>query len=210
MSAKPAIVGLTGGIATGKSTVARHMQRQGVAVFDADAAVHALYAPGAAAVAKICAAFGDVRDAEGGIDRQKLSAEIALREDGLRTVETIVHPMVREAEQAFVAAAAARGAGFVVLDIPLLFETGADRRCDFTVVVACGPDTQYARALQRPDMNVAKLELILSRQINIGMKAGLADAVINSEQPLEKMYQAVDDLTRELKARFPQAQENSG
>lgn len=202
MARRPARVGLTGGIASGKSTVAARLRQHGVPVFDADAAVHALYDPDGPAVAPVMARFGNVGDARGGIDRARLAEVLGADSRGLVDLEAIVHPLVRQAEERFIREAEAEGAPFVVLDIPLLFETGRAQDMDALVVVACAPETQRTRALARPGMTPEKLDLVLARQWPLAGKAARADHVINADQPLDRMLQQVDDLAEELARRF--------
>lgn len=157
------VLGLTGSIGMGKSTTADLFRAAGVPVHDADATVHALYA-GGAAVAPIEAAFpGVVRD--GAVDRTALAARVLGDEPAVRRLEAIVHPLVRAAETDFLTRARARGDRIVVLDIPLLFETGGDVRVDVVVTVTAPATVQRARVLARPGMLEAKFEQILARQL---------------------------------------------
>jgi dephospho-CoA kinase len=177
------ILGLTGGIGMGKSTASAIFRRNHVPVFDADAAVHALQARGGRAVAPIAAAFPDaVRD--GVVVREALRRAVFEDPHGqraaLRRLERIVHPLVRGEERRFVAAARRRRRPLVVLDIPLLFETKGERRCDAVVVVSAPPAIQRARVLARPDMNKARLAAILKRQMPDRLRRVRADAVIHT------------------------------
>lgn len=157
-------IGLTGGIATGKSTAAAVFRRHGLPVFDADAAVRALQSPGGAAVRPIAAAFpGTVRD--GVLDREALRRVVLNDRAALRRLEAIVHPLVRAAEAAFLARARRRGLRAVVLDIPLLLETGRQRDMDQVVVTSAPAAVQAARALRRPGMTRERLAAIRARQM---------------------------------------------
>lgn len=171
------IIGLTGSIAMGKSTVSRFMRRDGLPVYDADAAVHRLYAAGGAAVAPIEAAFPGTTGVDG-VDRARLWTILQDAPDAVRQLEHIVHPLVRQKQQQFLRAMARRRAPMVVLDIPLLFETGGDRRCDVILVVSAPAMVQRQRVLRRPDMTPAKLAQILSRQMPDREKRRRATLVI--------------------------------
>jgi len=193
---KPFVVGLTGSIGMGKSETAKLFVRLGIPVHDADAAVHALYEKGGAAVAPIGRIFpGAVR--EGRVERASLAAQLGGDQDAFRRLETIVHPLVRESERAFLDAAAARGDELVVLDIPLLLETGGDARVDAIVVVSAPPDIQRARVLARPGMTEDKLASILARQLPDVEKRAKADFVIETDKGLP---QALEDVKRVVAA----------
>lgn len=171
------VIGLTGGIAMGKSTVAAAFRRAGIPVFDADATVHALQARGGQAVRAIERAFpGTVRG--GAIDRQLLRAAVLGNPDALRRLEAIVHPLVRNAERAFVARARRRGARAVVLDIPLLFETGGEARVDRVVVASAPRDVQAGRLRKRRRMTEAQIEAVIARQMPDREKRRRADVVV--------------------------------
>lgn len=190
------IVGLTGSIAMGKSTAAQMFRDLGVPVNDADEVVHALYR--GEAVAPVEAAFpGTARD--GIIDRAELSRQLLATPERLRELEAIVHPLVRKKERAFLDGNIAAGAPFVVLDIPLLFETGAETRVDRVVVVSCAPDIQRERAMKRPGMTEEKFAMILARQVPDSQKRERADYVIDTSDSFDNTRQQVraivDDLT---------------
>ena len=176
------ILGLTGSLAMGKSTTARFFSEAGVPVHDSDATVHALYAGQAAAA--IEAAFPGTAD-QGKVDRAKLAARIVGDEAALRRLESIVHPLVRQAADRFVAEAEASGAPVAVLDIPLLFETGAENRVDAVVVVSAPAEVQRARALERPGMNEKKLQALLANQMPDAEKRKRADFVVDTSQGFE-------------------------
>jgi dephospho-CoA kinase len=170
------IIGLTGSIAMGKTTTARLFAEEGVPVYDADAAVHALYA--GEAVPLVEAAFPGVTQ-DGKIDRAALGARVAGDAPALKRLEAIVHPLVRETESRFLKAAEAGGAKVAVLDIPLLFETGGDSRVDATVVASAPAEMQRARMLER-GVALDRLEALLARQMPDAEKRRRADFVVDS------------------------------
>ncbi|ONG47329.1 dephospho-CoA kinase [Pseudoroseomonas deserti] len=173
------ILGLTGGIGMGKSTAAATFRRHGLPVFDADAAVHALQARGGRAVAPIAAAFpGSVRD--GAVDREALRRAVLGNPPALKVLEKIVHPLVRAEERRFLGRARRQGRRLVVLDIPLLFETGGEARCDAVVVVSAPAAVQKARVLRRGGMTEERLAAILARQTPDAEKRRRADYVIRT------------------------------
>ena len=173
------ILGLTGSLGMGKSTTARFFAEEGVPVHDADAVVHRLYE--GEAVAAIEAAFPGTTGA-GKVDRNKLAARVLGDAVALQRLEAIVHPLVHDAERRLLAQAQARGEKVAVLDIPLLFETGGDRRVDAVVVVSAPPEAQRARVLARPGMTVEKLETILAKQMPDAEKRRRADFVVDTSQ----------------------------
>ena len=172
------ILGLTGGIAMGKSHVARLFRGHGVPLFDSDAAVHALYAPGGRAARVVGPAFPGSADESGGIDRGRLAALVIGDQGKLRVLERIVHGLVREEQVAFLRLACAQGRLLVVLDVPLLLETGLQRRVDRVAVVSSPALLQRDRALCRPGMTPARLEAIRAQQMPDGIKRRHADFVI--------------------------------
>jgi len=173
------ILGLTGSLGMGKSTTARFFAEEGVPVHDADAVVHRLYE--GQAVAAIEAAFPGTT-AGGKVDRAKLAARVLGDDAALKRLEAIVHPLVHEAERHLLAEAEARGEQVAVLDIPLLFESGGDRRVDAVVVVSAPPEVQRERVLERPGMTMDKLEAILGRQMPDAEKRRRADFVVDTSQ----------------------------
>lgn len=186
--ARPLILGLTGSIGMGKSTVAAMFADEAVPVFDADATVHRLQGPGGRVVAAIEAAFpGTTSDR--GVDRAKLSAAVLGDDDAMRRLEGIVHPAVAEERAAFLAANA--DAPFVVFDIPLLFETGGDAHVDRIAVVSAAPEVQRARTLTRPGMTPVKFEAILARQMPDAEKRTRADIVIATDVAIDQTREAV-------------------
>lgn len=174
------LLGLTGSIAMGKSRAADRFRAFGVPVFDSDAEVHALFAPGGAATAPVAAAFPGCGDASGGIDRQVLGQAVLGRPEELRRLEAIVHPLVRTAQGRFLRRACRAGAELVVLDVPLLYETGGDRRVDAVAIVCASPMLQAQRALRRPGMTAAKLARIRAEQLPDAIKRRRADFLIQS------------------------------
>ena len=173
------IIGLTGGIGMGKSTVAAAFRRACVPVFDADAAVHALQGRGGQAVRAIGQAFpGAVRD--GAVDRAALRAVAVPDPAAMRTLERILHPMVRAAEQAFLARARRAGRRLAVLDIPLLLETGGERRVDLVLVVSAPRSVQRARVQARRQMTNAQIDTIIARQMPDAEKRRRADVIIST------------------------------
>ena len=176
------VLGLTGSVGMGKSTTARLFAEEGVPVHDADAIVHRLYEGEAAAA--IERAFPGTAT-HGKVDRDKLAARVLGDHLALERLERIVHPLVQAAEQRLVAEAAARGEKIAVLDIPLLFETGGDRRVDAVVVVSAPSEVQCARVLERPGMTREKLAAILARQIPDAEKRRRADFVVDTSRGIE-------------------------
>jgi dephospho-CoA kinase len=189
------IIGLTGSIGMGKTTTAALFAAEGVPVNDADQVVHDLYRT--EAVEPIGRVFPDVIDC-GVVNRARLSENLAKNPANFKIVEDIVHPLVRHREQAFLDAQRALGTPAVVLDIPLLFETGSEGRVDKIVVVSCAPEIQRQRVLARPGMTEEKLELILSRQLPDDQKRARADYVIDTGHGIDLAREQVKTLLREL------------
>ena len=184
------VLGLTGSIGMGKSTTLGLFAEMGALTWDADAAVHSLYAPGGAAVGPIEAAFPGVT-ASGGVDRVRLAEALQADPGGLARLEAIVHPLVRAQRQALRAEARAKGARLVVLDIPLLFETGGLADLDAVVVVTDPVEVQRARVLARPGMTEAKFAQLLARQMPDAEKRHRADFVIDTSLGLASAREAV-------------------
>jgi dephospho-CoA kinase len=165
----------------GKSGTARLFAEEGIPVYDSDAAIHRLYAKGGPAAEKIAAAFpGAVRD--GAVDRTALSAQVAGNPAALARLEALVHPLVAAERDVFMAEAARQGAPIVLLDIPLLFETGADTQMDALVVASAPAHIQRERALQRPGMTAEKFEALLARQLPDVEKRAKAHFVVVTDQ----------------------------
>jgi len=189
------ILGLTGSIGMGKTTTAGFFAARGIPLHDADATVHLLY--GGAAVAPVGAEFpGAIVD--GRVDRVRLGAIVLNDRGAMARLEAIVHPVVREAEGAFLAKARAAGAPLVVLDVPLLFETGGEARCHAVVVVTASAQAQRERVLARPDMTPARFEAILARQLPDAEKRRRAHALIETDRGFAAAQAQVDDLLRAL------------
>jgi dephospho-CoA kinase len=199
------IVGLTGSIGMGKSTAAEHLRARGLAVFDADAEVHKLYA--GKAVAPIEHAFPGAT-VNGVVDRAKLSAMLVAHPERFAELEAIVHPLVREAERAFLHAEHARGAAIAVVEIPLLFETGADSRVDATIVVSAAPDVQRERLLTRPGLTHDKIDALLKRQMSDAEKRARADFVVDTSGNVETSRAALDAIVAELRSSSGDAYAN--
>jgi dephospho-CoA kinase len=189
------ILGLTGSIGMGKSTTAGMFRACGVPVHDADATVHGLYQGQAAPLVE--AAFPGVV-VKGAVDRMRLSAALGGKPEAYQTLETIVHPLVRAAEEAFLAKARLNCTPLVVLDVPLLLETGGERRVDAVLVVTAPPEVQRARALARPGMSEEKLETILSRQMLDFEKRRRAHFTVDTSLGLAHAERAVRDIIRSL------------
>ena len=192
------VIGLTGGIGMGKSAAAEHFARRGIPVFNADACVHRLYE--GEAVEEIEAAFPGVTR-EDRVDRKLLAEQVTGHPERMRRLESVVHPMVVKAEIDFLREEERNGARMAVLEIPLLFETGAEKRVDVTIVVS-GPSTvQRERVLTRPGMTVEKLEHLLGRQLSDKERRARADFVINSGTSLKEMHVDLDQLIESLQNR---------
>ena len=192
-------VGLTGSIGMGKSTTAAMFAAEGVPVYDADAEVHALYARGGAAVEPLEAAFPGVV-VDGAVDRARLSQQVVGKPDELKRLEAIVHPLVGESRIGFFQKAVADAADIVILDIPLLFETGGEKRMDAVVVVSAPADLQRQRVLARPGMDEAKLDAILARQMADAEKRARAHFVIDTSLGLDAARSQVRDVLARLRA----------
>lgn len=193
---------LTGSIGMGKSATAAMFAARGVPVYDADAAVHKAYGPGGEAVAPLEWAFPGVIGKDGGIDRAKLRAKVAKNPDAMKRLESIVHPIVAGAQRAFLEKAEASGADIVVLDIPLLFETGGDKRADAIVVVTAPEAVQRARVMQRGGMTEDEFEAILARQTPDSVKRRSADFVINTGFGFPYAEAQVDAILQALRSRI--------
>ncbi len=198
------VIGLTGSIGMGKSAAAQYLAERGVAVCDADAEVHRLYE--GRAVAAVAAAFPKAIR-EGKVDRALLAKEVAGSPEKLMQLEAIVHPMVTKAEVEFLRAQEKRGAKLAVLEIPLLFETGAEARVDVTIVMSAPPEVQKARVLARPGMDEAKLQTLLKRQLADEVKRARADYVVDSGTSLADMRAQIDKILESLVGRKGRAME---
>jgi dephospho-CoA kinase len=196
----PYLIGLTGSIGMGKTETARMFAELAIPVYDADAAVHRLYESDAAAVQEIAREFpGCV--VNGRVDRAALSKAIAAEKIDLNRLEAIVHPRVAEEQRRFLDKAVAEGAEMVVLDIPLLFETGGHRRMDAVVVVTAAADVQRARVLDRPDMTEEKFDHILSRQMPDAEKRAQAHFVVETDKGFDHARAQVKEVVAALHER---------
>jgi dephospho-CoA kinase len=188
------ILGLTGSIGMGKSTTAKLFAEAGVPVYDADATVHMIY-EGEAAPA-IEAAFPGTT-ANGKVDRAKLSARVVHDATAMKRLEQIVHPMLRAYHQQFLDDAERSGAPVAVVDVPLLFETGGEKRVDAVVVVTTSPDIQRQRILARDNMTGEKLEAILARQLPDAEKRKRADFIVDTSRGLDPVRARIRDILSE-------------
>ena len=193
------ILGLTGSLGMGKSATAKMFAEEGVPVHDADAAVHQLYESEATPL--IEAAFPGTT-AGGKVNRDKLAQRVLGDTVAIKKLEAIVHPLVRNAEERFLAEAERKGATVAVLDIPLLFETGGDKRCDAVVVVSAPAELQRQRALERPGMTEDKLLAILGKQIPDAEKRARADFVVDTSQGFDHARAQVRDILKAV-AKMP-------
>jgi dephospho-CoA kinase len=188
---RPFILCLTGSLGMGKSTAAKFFVEAGVPVHDSDAVVHALYEGEAVPVIEQAFPGSTVN---GKVDRTKLASMVLNDTAALARLEAIVHPLVGVSREKFLAEAQARGAAVVVLDIPLLFETAAERRCDAVVVVSAPPDIQHRRALERPGMTEEKFAAILSKQTPDAEKRQRADFILDSSTDFDHGRAQVRDI----------------
>ena len=191
------VIGLTGSIGMGKTTTAKLFAEEGVPVLDSDEVVHALYR--AEAVPLIEAAFPGTT-ISGTVDRQKLGDILRRNPANFTRLEEIVHPLVRNKQEAFLAKARKDDRAFAVLDIPLLFETGAEGRVDKVVVVSCAREIQRERVLSRPGMTEEKFEMILARQMPDAEKRRRADFVVDSGNGVEAARDQVKEILQKLGA----------
>lgn len=193
------VLGLTGSIGMGKSNAAATLRRLGVPLFDADAEVHRLIGPGGKAVGPVDAAFPGVRGDAGGIDRRLLGQRVFRDPPALRRLEGILHPMVRRAERRFVALARARRAPLVVLDIPLLFESGGVERCDFVLVVSAPLRLQRERVMRRAGMSESRFADILRAQLPDREKRRRADFVVATALGRNVTFRRLKAIVRRLR-----------
>ncbi len=189
------VLGLSGSIGMGKSTASAMFRRMGVPVYDSDASVHAVLCRGGAAVAPITAAFPGVV-AGGAVDRDELGKRVFGDTAALKTLEAIVHPLVRRRQDDFLKRCAARRVPLAVLDIPLLFETRLDVRCDVVIVVSAPTRTQVARVMARPGMTREKFDGILDRQMPDAEKRRLADFVVASARGKAQTLRRLTQIAR--------------
>lgn len=193
------VLGLTGSIGMGKSTTAKLFAEAGVPVYDADATVHQIYEGEAAPV--IEAAFRGTT-VDGKVDRAKLSAKVVHDPAAMKQLEALVHPMLRAHHQKFLDDAERSGAPVAVVDIPLLFETGGEKRVDAVVVVTTSPEIQRERILARDNMTAEKLDHILARQMPDAEKRKRADFVVDTSHGLDPVRSRIRDILTEA-AKMP-------
>ena len=196
------VIGLTGSIGMGKSTASAMLKARGLPIFDADATVHGLMARGGSAVSAVESAFpGVVTD--GAVDRGELGKRVFGDNDALRRLERILHPRVGHAERSFLAMVARRRLPIAVRDVPLLFETGGQKRCDATIVISAPAHIQRARVLARPGMTAERLAQILAKQTPDAKKRRLADYVVPSglgrRVTWDALGRVLDDIQRRRK-----------
>jgi dephospho-CoA kinase len=194
------ILGLTGSIGMGKSTTAKLFAEAGVPVYDADAAVHRLYE--GEAVAAIEAAFPGTT-ADGKVDRNRLSAQVVHDAAAIKRLEGIVHPMLGASRQKFLHDAERSGAPVAVVDVPLLYETGGEKRVDAVVVVTTTPEIQRERVLSRDNMSAERLDAILARQLPDTEKRKRADFVVDTSHGLDPVRARIRDILGEA-VKMPQ------
>jgi dephospho-CoA kinase len=192
------VIGLTGSIGMGKSTVAARFRERGIAVFDADALVHKLYE--GAAVAPVEQAFPG-STSEGRVDRQKLSAMLVKDPSGFKRLEGIVHPLLNAEEHECLRSAYRSGAKMAVMELPLLMENGANRRFDVSIVVSAPAEIQRERVLARPGMTPEKFATILARQMPDAEKRRRATFVVDTGCTIPETLAAVDRIIDELATR---------
>lgn len=189
-------IGLTGGIASGKSVIAARFAEAGIAVLDADRLVHRAIEPGGVAEEAVAQHFPDAVS-DGRIDRARLGAIVFSDPDKLKELEALLHPLVRAEEERFIAEHKANGSKAVLLEIPLLFETGADVLCDAILAASAPEPLRIERAMKRPHMTEAKLEFILATQWRDTQRNAKATHVIDTSKGVEDTYQQVDALLEE-------------
>lgn len=194
------LIGLTGSIGMGKSETAKMFAELGIPVYDADAEVHKLYQKGGAAVGPLGDAFPGVVQ-NGAVDRALLSKQVIGKPDALKKLEAIVHPLVGLANRAFLKRAMAEGAHMVVLDIPLLFETGGRERVDVIVVVSAPYELQRERVLARADMTEEKFAAIFAKQVSDADKRAGADYIVESDKGLVHAAAQVKKIIADLQGR---------
>lgn len=195
----PKIIGLTGSIGMGKSTTAQMFADEGFPVFDADAAVHAMYAKGGKAVPLIRAVFPDaIKD--GAVDRKVLGDHMRADPLNLKVLESFIHPWVGEMRAAFLTKAKEDGAKAVVFDVPLLFETGGEAKVDAAVVVTAPFEVQRERVMARFGMTTDLFEMILSKQMPDAEKRQRADYIIHTDQGLDAARDQVSEILKEILA----------
>lgn len=203
------IVALTGSIGMGKSTTVAMFKDLGVPVWDADAAVHRIYARGGSAVEPVRASFPTAITNDKAVDRDALSKLVLGQPDQLKLLEGIVHPLVGQDRAAFLSNARKEGAKLVILDIPLLFETGGQEYVDGVIVVSCNAALQRQRVLARPGMTEAKFEAILTRQTPDAQKRARADFIITTDHGLDDAREQAARIYQTLMATLDAEKEEN-
>lgn len=203
------IIGLTGSIGMGKTSVGAMFQGLGIEVWNADDVVHKLYNDDKALSSNLATVFGDVLDLNGKIDRQKLGKIVLSDDAALKKLELIIHPLVAKDRAAFIKEAAQKNHEYVILDIPLLFENGAEAHMDKTIVVDCSPELQKQRVLSRPGMSEEKLAAILAKQIPNEIKKQRADFVVDTSTSLDQTNIQVHQIHNKLLTISKQEQNNA-
>jgi dephospho-CoA kinase len=204
-NARPFVLCLTGSLGMGKSRTASFFAEEGIPVHDADAAVHALYAGEAAPL--IESAFPGTTS-DGKVDRSKLAAQVVGNAAALARLEAIVHPLVAKARDIFIAQAQSRNAPVILLDVPLLFETGGERHCDAVVVASAPPDIQRRRAFERPGMTEEKFAALVGKQVPDAQKRRRADFIVDSSQSFDHARAQVRDILRAI-AKMRESRDDS-
>jgi dephospho-CoA kinase len=204
-NARPFVLCLTGSLGMGKSRTASFFAEEGIPVHDADAAVHALYAGEAAPL--IESAFPGTTS-DGKVDRSKLAAQVVGNAAALARLEAIVHPLVAKVRDIFIAQAQSRNAPVILLDVPLLFETGGERHCDAVVVVSAPPDIQRRRAFERPGMTEEKFAALVGKQVPDAQKRRRADFIVDSSQSFDHARAQVRDILRAI-AKMRESRDDS-
>ena len=196
------VIGLTGGIASGKSTASAYLRELGAAIVDADAISRASTRRGGAAFEAVCAAFGDILGADGEIDRRKLGSIVFADEDARRKLNSIVHPAVMAESRAQIENARASGVKECILDVPLLFETGMEKLCDETWLISLDRATQAERLMARDGMTREQAEARIDSQMPLEEKERRATVVIDNRRSVEKLNSEVGSLYQALKKRI--------
>ena len=192
------IIGLTGSIGMGKSNAAQYLRTLGINVFDADAEVHRIYD---GPILHLIEATFPGTITNGKVDRAKLAAAVSQNPGGFKTLELIVHPLVRQGARGFLQAEYARGVQFAVLEFPLLFETRADQSVDAIIVVSTDALTQRNRVLMRDGMTLEKLNTLLARQMPDEEKRRRAHFVVDTSGPVTDTHAQIDQVLTELRGR---------
>lgn len=201
MSERKLLVGLTGSIGMGKSTTAKMFAARGVPMWDADAAVHRIYQPGGGGADALRELFPQAIDQSGAVDRTILRGIVKGSADALKQIEARIHPLVQLDREAF---RTDSDAPILLFDIPLLFETGADRWLDVVITVSVAPDIQQERVLERPGMDLAQFRRIMANQMPDAEKRARADYVIETST-MEQAEAQVDEILAELRSRTQNA-----